>query len=71
MHILIMYLSLRFHAVSYTGGLTVDRDNDKLYFSYKSGSNYYIAEKPLGGSHSDIPGLQTANEFTAILVNGG
>ena len=49
----------------------MDRDNDKLYFSYKSGSKYYIAEKPLGGSHSDIPGLQTANEFTAILVNGG
>ena len=67
-----MYLSLRYHAVSYTGGLTVDRVNDKLYFSYKSGSKYYIAEKPLGGSgYSNIQGLQTANEFTAILVNGG
>ena len=55
-----------------TGGLTVDRVNDKLYFSYKSGSDYYIAEKEIGGSqdHSNIPGLQRDNEFSAILVNG-
>ena len=56
----------------HAGGLTVERVNDKLYFSYKSGSNYYIAEKPLGGSHSDILGPQPNKEFSAIiLVNGG
>ena len=57
--------------VYHTDGLTVDRDNNKLYFSYKSGSNYYVAEKILGGSgYSDILGPQP-NEFSAILVNGG
>ena len=49
----------------------MDRDKDKVYFSYKSGSNYYIAEKTLGlRSGSNVQGLQTTNEFTAILVNG-
>ena len=56
--------------VYHTGGLTVDRVNDKLYFSYKSGSNYYIAEKVLGGSgYSNIQGPQP-QKFSAILVNG-
>ena len=50
----------------------MDRANNKLYFSYKRGSNYYIAEKTLRGSgYSNIQGLPTAKEFSAILVNGG
>ena len=49
----------------------MDRDNNKLYFSYKSGSNYYVAEKILRGSgYSNILGPQP-KEFSAILVNGG
>ena len=53
------------------GGLTVDRDNNKLYFSYKSGPNYYVAEKVIGDpTYFDILDLPTTDEFSAILVNG-
>lgn len=50
-----------------TGGLAVDAVNDILYFSYRDGSKYQIAELPIG--KSTFTNIETTkNEIGELLV---